>query len=46
MSGTYVDVSPRSALILGFSGYPSDLIVLAAGRLAEFVRTERQSQGF
>ncbi|HLG83068.1 MAG TPA: PLP-dependent aminotransferase family protein [Bradyrhizobium sp.] len=46
MSRTYVDVSPRSALILGFSGYPSESIVPAAGRLARLVRTEqRRLQG-
>jgi GntR family transcriptional regulator/MocR family aminotransferase len=42
MSGTYVDASSRSALILGFSGYSSELIVPAARRLAKLVRTAQR----
>ena len=37
MSRLYVKASPRSALLLGFSGYPPQRLIPAAARLAEFV---------
>jgi GntR family transcriptional regulator/MocR family aminotransferase len=38
MSRLYVDASPRSALMMGFSGYPQAMIVPAVERLARAMR--------
>ena len=39
MSRLYVDASPRSALVMGFSGYPRHMIPPAVTRLAKAVRS-------
>ena len=44
MSGLYVDAKPRSALVLGFSGYPRQVIAPAVARLAKAVEQHQQSQ--
>jgi GntR family transcriptional regulator/MocR family aminotransferase len=38
MSRLYVDASPRSALLMGFSGYPRQMIAPAVERLARAMR--------
>jgi GntR family transcriptional regulator / MocR family aminotransferase len=43
MSRLYKKASPRSALMLGFTGYPPQLIVPAAARLARLLRTQRRA---
>jgi GntR family transcriptional regulator/MocR family aminotransferase len=44
MSGLYVDARERSALVLGFSGYPRQVIAPAVARLAKAVEEHQQSQ--
>jgi GntR family transcriptional regulator/MocR family aminotransferase len=44
MSRLYVDAPPRSALVLGFSGYPRQMIPPAVARLAKAVAGRRRSQ--
>jgi GntR family transcriptional regulator / MocR family aminotransferase len=44
MSGLYVDAAPRSALVLGFSGYPRQMIAPAVTRLAGAIEQHQQSQ--
>ena len=44
MSGLYVDARPRSALVLGFSGYPRQMIAPAVARLAKAIELHQQSQ--
>ncbi len=39
VSRLYVAAPPRPAIMLGFSGYPREVIIPAAARLAEVVRT-------
>jgi GntR family transcriptional regulator/MocR family aminotransferase len=39
VSRLYRKAAPRSALMLGFSGYPRQLIVPAVARLARLLRT-------
>jgi len=39
MSRLYVDASPRSALVMGFSGYPRQMIPPAVERLAKAFRS-------
>jgi GntR family transcriptional regulator/MocR family aminotransferase len=43
MSGLHIAAPPRSALVLGFSGYPRQLIAPAVERLVEAVRGGRKS---
>jgi GntR family transcriptional regulator/MocR family aminotransferase len=43
MSRLYKKAAPRSALMLGFSGYPPQLMVPAAARLARLVRMQRRA---
>lgn len=43
ISRLYRKAPPRSALMLGFSGYPRQLIVPAAARLARLLRTQRRT---
>jgi GntR family transcriptional regulator/MocR family aminotransferase len=38
MSRLYVDASPRSALVMGFSGYPRQMMSPAVERLAKAMR--------
>jgi len=44
MSRLYVDAAPRSALVVGFSGYPRQMIAPAVTRLARAVEQHQQSQ--
>jgi GntR family transcriptional regulator / MocR family aminotransferase len=44
MSRLYVAAPPRSALVMGFSGFPRQMIPPAATRLAKAVSGRRQSQ--
>jgi GntR family transcriptional regulator/MocR family aminotransferase len=39
MSRTYVRARPRQGLMLGFSGYPTDVIGRAAARLAKIIKS-------
>ena len=39
MSKLYVDASPRSALLMGFSGYPRQMIPPSVDRLAKAMRS-------
>lgn len=41
MSELYVDARPRSALVMGFSGYPRQMIAPAVARLAKAVERHR-----
>ena len=43
MSRLYVAASPRSALVMGFSGYPRQMIPPAVVRLAKAVGRQRKS---
>ena len=43
MSRFYVAAAPRSALVLGFSGYPRQMIVSAVERLAEVIEGQKKS---
>lgn len=43
MSRLYKKAAPRSALMLGFSGYPPQLMVPAAARLARLVHVQRRA---
>jgi GntR family transcriptional regulator / MocR family aminotransferase len=45
MSRFYVAASPRSALVLGFSGHPRKTIVPAVERLAEVIEGQSRSAG-
>jgi GntR family transcriptional regulator/MocR family aminotransferase len=42
MSRLYVAAPPRSALVLGFSGYPRQIIVPAVERLAEVIEAQKK----
>jgi GntR family transcriptional regulator/MocR family aminotransferase len=42
MSRLYVAAAPRSALVLGFSGYPRQIIVPAVERLAEVIEAQNK----
>jgi GntR family transcriptional regulator / MocR family aminotransferase len=44
MSRLYVAAPPRSALVMGFSGYPQQMIPPAVARLAEAVGRQRRSR--
>jgi GntR family transcriptional regulator/MocR family aminotransferase len=44
MSGLYVDARARSALVLGFSGYPRQLITPAVARLVKAVEQHQAPQ--
>jgi GntR family transcriptional regulator/MocR family aminotransferase len=44
MSGLYAAAPPRSALVIGFSGFPRQTIPPAVTRLAKAVGRQRQSQ--
>jgi GntR family transcriptional regulator/MocR family aminotransferase len=44
MSGLYVDARARSALVLGFSGYPPQVIAPAVARLAKAIEQLQQPQ--
>jgi len=48
MSRLYKKAPPRSALLLGFSGYPPQRLINAAARLAGVVsrETERTAKGW
>jgi GntR family transcriptional regulator / MocR family aminotransferase len=39
MSKLYVDASPRSALLMGFSGYPRQMMPPAVERLVKAMRS-------
>jgi GntR family transcriptional regulator / MocR family aminotransferase len=43
MSRAYVDAPPRSALVMGFSGYSRQMIAPAVARLAKAVGRHRKS---
>jgi len=43
MSRLYVAAAPRSALVLGFSGYPREMIIPAVERLARVVEGQSKS---
>lgn len=43
MSGLYAAAPPRSALVIGFSGYPRQMIPPAVARLAKSVGRQRKS---
>ena len=43
MSRLYKKAAPRSALMLGFSGYPPQLVVPAAARLARVLRVQKRT---
>ena len=44
MSQLYVDASPRSALVMGFAGYPRQMITPAVTQLAKAFEGHQQSQ--
>ncbi|WP_315836697.1 PLP-dependent aminotransferase family protein [Bradyrhizobium prioriisuperbiae] len=44
MSKLYIDAPARSALMLGFSGYPREVIVPAAARLAKIVIAAKRAR--